>query len=123
MCVTQLRKCFSAFLIAAMLLLGPLAIGDFQRTAIAAPLPPEAATYEIDQANSPQDAHARLQQKAADYKEELQDNSAYTKQATEKATAETKNAFKRAADDVRDKLNLDEPVPQSTKDFLNDIKP
>lgn len=122
-CTVRLRKHLSALLIAAVLVLGSLWMSDFQTTAIAAPLTPEAAAYEINQANSPDEAHARVQQKAQDYKKELREDSAYTKQAAKNATTKTKNALERAADNVRDKLNLDEPVPQSTKDFLNDIKP
>ncbi|MBW4469909.1 MAG: hypothetical protein KME45_05835 [Stenomitos rutilans HA7619-LM2] len=121
--VTQLRKHLSAVLVAVVLLLGSIGLFAFQPAAIAAPLTPEAAAYEIDQANSPDEAHARVEQKAQNYKKELRDDSAYTKQAARNATANTKNALERAADNVRDKLNLDEPVPQSTKDFLNDIKP
>ena len=121
--VTQLRRYFSAFLIAALLLLSSVLISDFQMAAIADPLTPEAAAYEIDQANSPQDAKARVEQKAQSYKKELREDSAYTKQAAKKATAETKNVLERAADNVREKLNLDEPLPQSTKDFLNDVTP
>ena len=121
--VTQLRRYFGTFLIAVVLLLGSVLVSDFQMAAIAAPLTPEAAAYEIDQADSPQEAQARVQQKAQSYKKELREDSAYTKQAAEKATAETKNALERAADNVREKLNLDEPLPQSTKDFLDDITP
>ncbi|XGV98548.1 MAG: hypothetical protein ACAF41_06350 [Leptolyngbya sp. BL-A-14] len=105
-----------------VLFLAPFAL-NHSDMAIAAPLTPEAAAYEIDQANNPEDAHARVQQKAQNYKKELREDTAYTKQAAKKATTTTKNALERAADNVRDKLNLDEPVPQSTKAFLNDIKP
>ncbi|HEY9884379.1 MAG TPA: hypothetical protein V6C98_12295 [Thermosynechococcaceae cyanobacterium] len=121
--ITQLRKHFSAFLVAVVLLLGSLFVGDLQTGAIAAPLTPEAAAYEIDQSDSPQEAHSRLEDKAKSYKKELREDSAYTKQAAKNATDTTKNALERAADNVREKLNLDEPLPQSTKDFLNDIKP
>jgi hypothetical protein len=106
-----------------VLLLGSLFVGDLQTGAIAAPLTPEAAAYEIDQSDSPQEAHSRLEDKAKSYKKELREDSAYTKQAAKNATDTTKNALERAADNVREKLNLDEPLPQSTKDFLNDIKP
>jgi len=121
--ITQLRKHFSAFLVAVVLLLGSLFVGDFQTGAIAAPLTPEAAAYKIDQSDSLQEAHSRLEDKAKSYKKELREDSAYTKQAAKNATDTTKNALERAADNVREKLNLDEPLPQSTKDFLNDIKP
>ena len=121
--ITQLRKHFSAFLVAVVLLLGSLFVGDFQTGAIAAPLTPEAAAYEIDQAASPDEARSKLEAKAQGYKKELREDSAYTKQTAKKATDQAKNAIERAADNVREKLNLDEPLPQSTKDFLNDIKP
>ncbi len=121
-CITQLRKHFSA-LVAVVLLLSALFVGDLQTTAIAAPLTPEAAAYEIDQSASPGEAHSRLEDKAKSYKKDLRKDSAYTKQTAQKATEHAKNAIERAADNVRDKLNLDEPLPQSTKDFLNDIKP
>ena len=121
--VTQLRKHFSAFLVAVVLLLSSLFVGNLQTAAIAAPLTPEAAAYEIDQAASPDEAHSRLENKAKSYKKELQEDSASTKQTAKKATEQAKNAIERTADNVREKLNLDEPLPQSTKDFLNDIKP
>jgi membrane-bound lytic murein transglycosylase len=120
--ISQLRSYISAFFLAVVLLFGSLAL-ERSTMAIAAPLTPEAAAYEIDQANSPEEANSRVQQKAQSYKKELREDTAYTKQAAKQATTKTKNALERAADNVRDKLNLDEPVPQSTKDFLNDIKP
>jgi hypothetical protein len=117
----QLRR-LSAFLIAIVLFLGFLCTGNTQFGAIAAPLTPEAVAYEVGQAASPQSARSNPDQKNKGYGKEIREDSSSTSQAPQKAT-DTKNALERAADNVRDKLNLDEPLPQSTKDFLNDIKP
>lgn len=34
----------------------------------------------------------------------------------------SRNNLKETADNVREKLNLDQPIPQSTKDFLNEVQ-
>lgn len=39
-----------------------------------------------------------------------------------KPVENSKNVLKNAADNIREKLNLDEPVPQSTKDFVESTK-
>ncbi|XHX75868.1 MAG: hypothetical protein RBJ76_15590 [Stenomitos frigidus ULC029] len=120
--VSQLRRHFSAFLLAVVLFLGSGFVG-FYHGAIAAPLTPEAAAYESKAAGTMQNDPAKPQQQAQGYKKQLQNGTVQTQQVAEEATTNAKNALERAADNVREKLNLDEPVPQSTKDFLNDIKP
>ncbi|GAX41761.1 hypothetical protein NIES4075_27580 [Tolypothrix sp. NIES-4075] len=49
----------------------------------------------------------------------------YNAQPTEKdkqLVDSAKNNLKAIGDNVREKLNLDEPLPQSTKEFLNSTK-
>ncbi len=123
MLISQWRSFFSACLLAVALCFSTAFVGNFSSAAIAYPLTPEVTAYEIAQASSPDEAKANLEQKTKSYKKELRDDSAYTKKATKEAVSSTKNALERSADNVRDKLNLDEPLPQSTKDFLNDVTP
>lgn len=117
MFVAQLRQFFGV-LLAIVLLLGVPFTNTF---AASAALTPKATAYEVDQ-SQPIDDHATLQGKVQRHEKELQDNSDGIKQASQAATESTKNALERATDNVREKLNLDEPVPQSTKDFLNSVK-
>ncbi|MBD2021761.1 hypothetical protein H6F43_16395 [Leptolyngbya sp. FACHB-36] len=124
-------------------------------TAFAEPVTPEAAAYEIDNANSPEEAARTIKNKAQDYKQELDEDTHYTAKAAKKVASATKdkldqsadtigektrqasdraadasdklterseNKLKGIADNVREKLNLDEPIPQSTREFLGDAE-
>lgn len=86
---------------------------------MARPLTPEAASYEIDRANSPEEAGDRLKKQAREHKSELQ-NPQRTKQAAQNATEVASNKAGNALDTIREKLNLDEPIPESTKEFFSD---
>lgn len=116
--ITQLRQLFGSLLVAIVLFVG--VVSPNRLSALAA-LTPEVSAYEVDQSQAIDD-HAMLQEKAQRHTKELKENSDGIKQASQAATESTKNAFERATDNVREKLNLDEPVPQSTKDFLNSVK-
>lgn len=121
--ITQfLGKCLSVFLLATAVLLGTAFSDGTQSPAIAKPMTPEAAAYEIDHADSPEAAGRTIRQQARDYKQELRQDANYTQQAAKSAAKGTQNKLEQAADTIREKLNLDEPVPQSTKDFLNDTR-
>jgi hypothetical protein len=71
----------------------------------AAPLTPEATSYQVDRTNTeirihPEDAKQKVQQAGGGLIESIKDT----------------------ADTVREKLNLDEPLPQGTKTFLKQIQ-
>lgn len=106
-----------------------LAIGFFVGTltsvqiqSLAAPLTPEAAQYEINSVKSPQQAGAELKQRAQDYKAELKEDARYTKDVAKDVTEGTQSKLEQAFETVKEKLNLDEPLPESTKEFLGDVE-
>jgi hypothetical protein len=113
-----LRRLVSVGLVAIGLLLNLV----FIPLSFAAPLTPESAAYEIDQVDSPAEAGARLQQRAKAYKQELKEDSNYTAKAAEKAVEGSKNKLEEVVDTVVEKLNLNEPLPESTKEFLHQEK-
>jgi hypothetical protein len=117
-----LRKVLSIFLITAALLLGSLLTSGNQMQALAKPLTPDVAAYEIDHVDNAQAAGREIQAESENHKKEINNGPAPAKDAAKDAVEGTGNAFQRVADNVREKLNLDEPVPQSTKDFLNEGK-
>ena len=67
------------------------------------PLTPEATSYQVDRTDI---VHGK--NKVEDEGSKLVDNS--------------QNKIKGIADNVREKLNLDEPLPASTKKFLNQVE-
>ena len=56
------------------------------------------------------------------YLENSNNNSQVNQRPAKETIGDNSNVIQRVADNVREKLNLDEPVPQSTKDFLDDVK-
>jgi esterase/lipase len=113
-----LRQVVAVGLIAIGLLLNLV----FIPLSVAAPLTPESAADEIDQAGSSIEAGERLQQRAKEYKQELKEDANYTAKATEKAVDGSKNKLEEVVDTVVEKLNLNEPLPESTKEFLHQEK-
>jgi hypothetical protein len=118
----RLRKVLSIFLIAVALLFSSLLTSGSGVQALAKPLTPEAAAYEIDHADSAETAGRKIQAESENHKKEITNGPAPAKDGAKDAVESTGNALQRVADNVREKLNLDEPVPQSTKDFLNPAK-
>lgn len=117
--MTQFFKIFVGLLGAIALFVGTLFVSN---PATAKALTPEAAAYEIDRSDSAAQAGQQIKQQAQDYKSELKRDTNYTKEAVKDATAGTQNKLQQAAETVKEKLNLDEPVPQYTKDFLEDVE-
>jgi hypothetical protein len=101
---TQLRRLLSSWLVAILLLVAGVGYLGHPLPAEAASLTPEARSYRVDNSD-------RI--------------SASSQRATEKAQ-ETGEGFvdslKDAADTVREKLNLDEPIPESTKTSLKQLR-
>jgi hypothetical protein len=97
----QLRRLLISFLVGLLFLGG---LGYFTPlTSEAAALTPEARDYQVDRDRvsvDPQQATAKAQEAGDDFVESL----------------------KNAADTVREKLNLDEPIPESTKTSLKQLR-
>jgi len=99
----QLRRLLTGFLVGLLLGLGGL--GYFSSLPVeAAALTPEARDYQVDRSDrmsiDPQQATEKAQEAGDDFVESL----------------------KNAADTVREKLNLDEPIPESTKTSLKQLR-
>jgi hypothetical protein len=122
--VSRMRKMFSIFLAAALFFLITFDSGSSMQV-LAKPLTPEASAYNVDKPTTPELGQRREQEKARSNLKELAGESFSTEKDTGRPTKNKENkegAFQRVTDNVREKLNLDEPVPQSTKDFLNDVR-
>lgn len=158
--MSTLRKALRILLVSVVLFIGILFSdsaldNSLKNQAMAKPMTPEAAQYEIDQANSPEEAANKIKNEAQAYKKELDDDTHYTNQAVKRVAKETQNNLNQTAnrlgektreasdrasdasdnlvdntqsklkelgDTVRERLNLDEPIPQSTRDFLGDVE-
>jgi hypothetical protein len=114
--MNKLRQFFTVFLAGVLFLVA--AVSQVS-PAMAKPLTPEAAAYEIDRADSPQQLGDRLNSQAREHKSEIA-NPQYAKQAAKNATDEATSNVGGAFENIREKLNLDEPIPESTKEFFSD---
>lgn len=115
------RKVFGIFL-AITLFFGFAPDGLTKIQAQARPLTPEASAYDVDKPTTYEMGERMKQEKSRTNLKRVAGESTPAEKAAENAAKNTKGAFQRTADDVREKLNLDEPVPQSTKEFINDVK-
>lgn len=126
----QLRKTLTILLTSVVLFVGIL----FSTSApsLAAITPSEAQTM-INESNSPQEAGAKL--RASDSSEKVRNRETLNtkKEVRDRLEAgqpdrrdplvsKSQNKLEEIAENVKEKLNLDEPIPQSTKDFGNDLK-
>lgn len=99
----RLRRLLTSFLAGLLLFTGGL--GYFSSLpAEAAALTPEARSYQVDSS----DRVSVNPQQAADKAQEAGDGLV--------------ESLKDAADTVREKLNLDEPIPESTKTSLKQLR-
>ncbi|MBD1844616.1 hypothetical protein H6F89_14680 [Cyanobacteria bacterium FACHB-63] len=123
--MNYLRKIFSTVILSVLLSLTLLSV-----PAHAAIAPQEAQNIMRD-ANSLQEAGQKLRE--ADSSEKLRNNEALnTAKEVRKGSpaidakgntdpvGETKEGLKGIVENVKDKLNLDEPLPPATKEFLHD---
>lgn len=120
--IKYLKPIISTLILSIALFVGILFSGNVTFSAAAAPVTPETAQYEIDRSHSPAQAGEAIKNRAQNYKQELDQEANYTKKGARIAADKTGNKLEEIADTVREKLNLDEPLPQSTKDFLGDVK-
>ena len=109
-----LRRILSAFLLGLTLVTGTwLGAVAAPMSAQAASLTPEARQYNPDGNNVSQTASA-LRLDARNAKQNARENAG--------ETGGVVGAIKDAAETVTEKLNLNEPLPESTKDFLDSVK-
>lgn len=106
-----LRQTLSAVLVGLTLVFG-LLVSPFAAPAQAASLTPEANQYNSDGNTSNTASGLRLDARNA--KQNARQNA-------EEAGGFV-GAIKGAAENVTEKLNLNEPLPESTKDFIDSVK-
>ena len=94
----RLRQVVTVFLVAVTFLVSSAFSSDLQ--AQARSITPEADSYQVDRSNN--------------------DNRAQYLQ--EDQIENSQNKLKSTADNIREKLNLDEELPRSTKEFLNQVE-
>lgn len=68
-------------------------------------LTPEASSYNVDKTS-----------------EEIKLNAKEAGNQVEKTAAKTQNALEEATESIKEKLNLDEPIPADTKKFFKQIQ-
>ena len=94
----RLRQVMSVFLVAtALFFSAPFIAGNASQALAAGPLTPEGTAYEIDKASSP------------------------VTPAPQKPLPPNTNG-KNLGETLRERLNLDQPVPESTKEFFGSVK-
>lgn len=142
--VGQLRKSLTTLLIVFLLLVGSVFIKGISKPGLANPLTQNVKSSETGNAGyggfyrnlqegkqeyksgtdalDPGSSAAEKMDAKRNYLENSKNNSQVNQRSIKETISDDSNVIQRAADNVREKLNLDEPVPQSTKDFLNDVQ-
>lgn len=100
----RLRRLLTSFLLGIFLFVGSFGYLSTSLPVEAAALTPEASNYQVD----PSAQTSVDPQKVADKAQEAGDGLV--------------ESIKDAADTVREKLNLDEPIPESTKTSLKQLR-
>lgn len=142
--IDQLRKSLSTLLIVCLLLVSSVFIEGISKPVSANPLTQNVKSSDTENAGyggfyrnmqegkqrdkkgtdalDPGSSAAEKMDAKQNYLENS-DNDSQVNQRSEKETiSDNSNVIQKVADNVREKLNLDEPIPQSTKDFLNDVQ-
>jgi len=83
--------------------LSGLVPGNFWGSALAQSLTPEASRYQVDHSGGSYDR-------------------SFTRNSNPDPVETSQNQLKGIADNVREKLNLDEPIPDETKEFFGSVK-
>jgi hypothetical protein len=99
----RLRQLVAGFILGITLLLSSGGGYAQAQPFTAEPMTPEANSYQVDRTDAD-----HVKNKAQDAGKDVIENS--------------ENKIKSVADNIREKLNLDEPLPRSTKEFLNDVQ-
>ena len=107
-----LRQTLSAVLVGLTLVFG-LLVSPFAAPAQAASLTPEANQYNPD-GNSVSNTASGLRLDARNAKQNARQNA--------EEAGGLVGAIKDAAENVTEKLNLNEPLPESTKEFIESVK-
>lgn len=97
-------RVFGTCLAMVVLALSLVLVGTAQLRALAEPLTPEAAQYEIDRADSPEEAGARLQQKARAHKEEIKVGPKPVQGLAKRVAGNTKGVFQLAGERIQETL-------------------
>ncbi|KAM3106780.1 hypothetical protein [Phormidesmis sp. 146-33] len=131
--MTQLIRTITTLLASAALFVGILFSTNGVQ-AIAA-VTPQGAKEIIEQSSSVQDAGEKL--KALDSSEKVRNHQTldttkdvyradneqtFVNNRRDESIRNTGNKLKDIAETVKEKLNLDEPIPNSTKEFINDVE-
>jgi predicted PurR-regulated permease PerM len=98
-----LRVILTSFLVVSAFFLSAFLGYGNSVQAQADPLTPEATSYQVDQTD------------AETFKDQAQDQG-------NGLIKNTQNKLESAADNIREKLNLDQPIYPGTKEFLNDVQ-
>jgi hypothetical protein len=131
--MTQLIRIITTLLASVALFVGIL----FGTTAVKslAAVTPQGAKEVIEQSSSVQDAGEKL--KALDSSEKVRNHQALdttkdvyhgdnpgtsVNERRDESIRNTGNKIKDIAETVKEKLNLDEPIPESTREFLKDAE-
>ncbi len=115
----RLRQLFSVLL--AIVLFGGLLLTNATAT-FARSLTPEISGYEVNQPTTSEMVQRQRQETSRNNLKKLAGEEIPAQQRSKNIGGDQPNKLERAADNIREKLNLDEPIPQSTKDFLHDVE-
>ncbi|KAM3093421.1 hypothetical protein ACKFKF_29340 [Phormidesmis sp. 146-12] len=131
--MTQLIRTITTLLASAALFVGILFSTNGVQAMAA--VTPQGAKEIIEQSSSVQDAGEKL--KALDSSEKVRNHQTldttkdvyradneqtFVNNRRDESIRNTGNKLKDIAETVKEKLNLDEPIPDSTKEFINDVE-
>ncbi|KAM3094552.1 hypothetical protein ACKFKG_15915 [Phormidesmis sp. 146-35] len=131
--MTQLIRTITTLLASAALFVGILFSTNGVQAMAA--VTPQGAKEIIEQSSSVQDAGEKL--KALDSSEKVRNHQTldttkdvyradneqtFVNNRRDESIRDTGNKLKDIAETVKEKLNLDEPIPDSTKEFINDVE-
>jgi len=142
--IDQLRRSLSTLLIVCLLLVSSVFIEGIVKPAVANPLTQNVKSSDTGSAGyggfyrnmqegkqeykkatdalDPGSSAAEKMDAKRNYLQNSENNSQVHQRSAKETISDNSNVIQKVADNVREKLNLDEPVPQSTKDFLSDVQ-
>lgn len=116
----RLRQTVTVFLVVLSLLVGTVDIHGHQLQAQAEPVTPEATSYKVE------DAKTEAQVKGERIKENAEKSAKLLaeegKQVKDRAAESAQESGKNLFDNIREKLNLDEPVDPGTKQAVEQVE-
>lgn len=100
----RMKRTVTLLMMIVLTAFGFASLGSSQQ-AWADTLTPEASSYNVDKTS-----------------EEIKLNAKEAGNQVEKTAAKTQNALEEATESIKEKLNLDEPIPADTKKFFKQIQ-